>query len=266
MQMWIGICEDTAEDRIKLESEVRNLAHPCDRVTVYANGFELLDDIYTAVYPMDMLLLDIEMPGLSGIDTALELQKSSPGTQIIVTTRFKEYALKCYAIRPSNYLLKPIQIKALAAEIDRARRIAGDDIGEALPIKAKDTVAFVPLKDILYIECFGRTLHVHTKTATFKYIHKFGQVCESLADNGFICIHKSFLINQRHLERIDRTLRTAVMVTGKALPISELRITDVLAAYSRFRQSTLPSNTAPAYAEADYTDHSVSRSLAGTFG
>jgi DNA-binding LytR/AlgR family response regulator len=159
-----------------------------------------------------------------------------------------------------------VSIDRLRAEIDRARLITGDYIGETLPIKTRDTVAFVPLKDILYIECFGRTLHVHTATGTFKYAHRFGQLSSDLSDKGFICIHKSILINQRHLERIDRTIRTAILVCGKTLPISELRITEVLTAYSRFRQSTLPNSTAPAYTGAAYKSHSVSRSFAGTFG
>jgi DNA-binding LytR/AlgR family response regulator len=264
--MWIGICEDTAEDRTRIESAVRSLVQPFDRVTVYSNGSDLLDAIYSAPCPMDLLLLDIEMPALSGIDTARELQKSSPDTQIVIVTRFKQYALKSFSIRPSNYLLKPVQIEKLRIEIDRARHIAGDYIGDTLPIKAKDTCAFVPLKDILYIESFGRTLHVHTATASFKFTHRFGDARDALADKGFICIHKSFLINQRHVERIDRTASTAILVNGKILPVSETRMTDVLAAYTRFRQSTLPKASAPAYTGAEYGTHSTSRSLAGTFG
>jgi DNA-binding LytR/AlgR family response regulator len=264
--MWIGICEDTAEDMARIESAVRSIALPSDRVTVYSNGSDLLDAIYSATCPMDLLLLDIEMPALSGIDTARELQKSSPDTQIVIVTRYKQYALKSFSIRPSNYLLKPVQTEKLRVEIDRARKIAEDNIGETLPIKTKDTVAYVPLKDILYIECFGRVLHVHTATASFKYTYRFGDARDTLADKGFICIHKSFLINQRHVERIDRTARTAILVNGKILPVSETRMTDVLAAYTRFRQSTMPKASAPAYTGAEYGDYSVSRSLTGTFG
>jgi DNA-binding LytR/AlgR family response regulator len=264
--MWIGICEDTAEDMVRIESAVRSLVQPFDRVTVYSNGSDLLDAIYSAPCPMDLLLLDIEMPALSGIDTARELQKSSPDTQIVIVTRFKQYALQGYSIRPSNYLLKPVQTEKLRIEIDRARKIAGDNIGETLPIKAKDTMAFVPLKDILYIECFDHTLHVHTAATTYKYKHRLGELNEFLADKGFCCIHKSILINFRHVERIDRTNRTAVMVTGKALPISVLRIVDVLETYAYFQQSTMPKTSAPACARAEYGTYSDSRSFAGSFG
>jgi DNA-binding LytR/AlgR family response regulator len=264
--MWIGICEDTAEDRVRLEKDVQSLAQPSDRVTAYANGSELLDAVYTAGRQMDMLLLDIEMPALSGIDTALELQKVSPSTQIIIITKFKEYALKGYEIRPSNYLLKPVSVNELRVEIDRARLIAGDVIGETLFIKGRDTVAFVPLKDILYIECFDHTLHVHAVTAKYKYQYRLGSLDYDLTDKGFCCIHKSFLVNFRHVERIDRTNRTAMLDTGETVPVSKHRITDVLTAFTRYRQSTLPESTAPEYTGAATETHSVSRSLAGTFG
>jgi hypothetical protein len=74
------------------------------------------------------------------------------------------------------------------------------------------------------------------------------------------------LVNFRHVERIDRTNRAAMMVTGKALPVSELRITEVLTAYAYFQQSTLPKTSAPACTRAEYGNYSDSRSFAGSFG
>jgi len=264
--MWIGICEDEPEYRNRLENEVRSLAHPGDRVTVYANGSDLLDDIYAKPYPMDLLLLDMELPALSGIETALELQKASLCTQIVIVTKHRDFALRSFAIRPSNYLVKPVAIRQLKAEVDRARRIAGDDIGETLCIAAKDTVAFVPLKDILYMECFRYTLHIHTMTGTYQYVHTIGKMSDDLTTKGFCRIHKSILVNLRHVGNIDRSKRSAWMVTGQSLPVSELKITKVLAAYSAFWQSMAPMNTAPAITGAAHGDYSVSRSLAGTLG
>jgi len=232
--MWIGICEDNDKYRIRLENEVRSIAQSIDRVTAYSNGFDLLDDIGASPYPMDILLLDIEVPGLNGIETARELQAISPDTQIIILTNHKDYALKSFEIRPSNYLIKPIDKIRLKAEIDRARLIAGEDIGETLRIHSKDTVAFIPLKDILYIECFGHTLYIYTASNHYKFIHQLGRLEEALSGKGFCRTHKSYLVNLRHVESIDRKSKTALLVNGQTVTVGELRITDVLAEYSRF--------------------------------
>jgi DNA-binding LytR/AlgR family response regulator len=266
--MWIGICEDEIEYRTRLEKDVRSLAEPCDRVTSYANGSELLDEIYAADRSIDLLFLDMEMPALSGIETARELLNTSPHTQIVIITKHKDFALKSFEIRPSNYLVKPVDIKQLQTEIDRARLIAEMEVGETLRITAKDSVAFIPHKDILYVECFRYTLHIHTPTAIHKYNHKLSSINETLADKGFCRIHKSILVNLRHVENIDKPSRSAsaVMSNGKTLPISEHRITEVLGEYSRYWHSVAPKVAAPACTGAAHGDHSISRSLAGTLG
>jgi DNA-binding LytR/AlgR family response regulator len=238
--MWIGICEDEAEYRNRLEKEVRSIARATDRITVYANGSELLDDICAAAIPMDMLLLDIEMPAISGIETAVELQKTSPETQIIIITKHTDFALKSFAVRPSNYLVKPVAKSLLKAEIDRARRIAGEVIGETLYIRAKEIVAFVPLKEIRYIECFKETLHIHTADTVYKYNQKLGTIVNELADKGFCRIHKSIVVNLRYVVNFDRVNKIAVLSAGESLPVSELRITGALADYAQYWQSLVP--------------------------
>jgi DNA-binding LytR/AlgR family response regulator len=214
---------------------------------------------------MDVLLLDIEMPALSGIETARELQETSPGTQIIIITNHRNYALQGYEIRPSNYLIKPVAADKLQLELERARRTVEQNIGETLRINSKDTAAFIPLKDILYIECFAYVLHIHTKTEIYKYIHRLGRMSDALAGKGFCRIHKSVLVNFRHVARIDKSQKTALLVNGRTLPVSELRMTGVLGEYLRFRQSTVQTDTASVCTEA-VVDYSDSRSLAGTFG
>jgi DNA-binding LytR/AlgR family response regulator len=145
-------------------------------------------------------------------------------------------------------------MRRLQAEIERARRIAGEEIGETLRIQAKDTVAFIPLKDILYIECFRYTLSIHTATTVHKYNHKLGSIHEALTNKGFCRIHKSILVNLRHVEYVDRTSGTVVMVNGNTLPVSELRITGVLGEYAKYWQSMAPKIAAPACTGAAHGD------------
>ncbi|MCL2873466.1 MAG: LytTR family DNA-binding domain-containing protein [Defluviitaleaceae bacterium] len=277
--MWIGICDDEAKYRLALESTVQSIAQPCDRISTYSNGSDLLDDINNMPYPMDLLLLDIEMPMLNGIETARELQSTNPNTQIIITTNHRDYALRSFEIRPSNYLIKPIDKERLSAEVTRARLIANEDIGEMLRIQAKEAMAFVPLKDVLYIESYRSMLHVHTAVTYYRYNHPIGQLEKFLSDKGFCRTHKSCLVNLRHVVSIDRRDKTALLINGKKITVGELRITSVLAEYSRYRHSMLPMDSSTTYTvysgrelkstsadlASNYKDHSLLKGLASAF-
>ncbi|MCL2081482.1 MAG: LytTR family DNA-binding domain-containing protein [Oscillospiraceae bacterium] len=244
--MWIGICEDNRAYRNRLEKDVRSVARPCDRVTAYSNGSDLLSDTDSAAFPMDVLLLDIEMPALSGIDTARELQKTSPFTQIVIVTSHSGYALQGYELRPSNYLMKPVSVNVLRAELERARRIAGRDIGGTLRVSSKDTAAFIPIRDILYIECFCHTLYIHTPDNTYKYNHTLKGVSEALSGKGFCRVNRSMLVNLRHVLCIDKTASSVLLVNNYTLSVSPLRISEVLEEYLRYRQSMIPAGAGPA--------------------
>ena len=86
-----------------------------DDVRGFTNGQEALD--WLRDHPVDLALLDINMPKIDGITLAARIKQMNPQTAILFLTAHKEYAFDAYAVRPAGYLLKPVPLEKLAAEV-----------------------------------------------------------------------------------------------------------------------------------------------------
>lgn len=100
-----------------------------DDVKGFTNPLEALD--YVKENPVDLALLDIEMPELNGIELAQRIKEVRPGTSVIFLTAYSQYAVDAFAVRASGYLLKPVTVDALAKEIGyvysaRSKKLTGD--------------------------------------------------------------------------------------------------------------------------------------------
>jgi two-component SAPR family response regulator len=91
---------------------------------------------YLRVHPVDIALLDINMPGTDGITLASRIKQIRPKTSILFLTAYKEYAFDAYAVHPAGYLLKPVSLEKLAAEIAYAHRSEVPSVSPHIFIKA----------------------------------------------------------------------------------------------------------------------------------
>ena len=109
------ICVD--DERLLMEDTVA-MCQKLDQVEA-AIGFTRPEDAlhYLEGNRADVALLDIDMPGMSGLELAKQLREKWPETQIIFLTGFPQYALEAYEVHPSSYLLKPVKKDKLAAEL-----------------------------------------------------------------------------------------------------------------------------------------------------
>ncbi len=236
--MWIAVCNGDPVYRGKLTRQVQSIAKPYgDKVTAYASGVELLRSMYSSKIPHDLLLLDIELPAISGFETALEARQVNPDLQIVIVTAHDDQAFDAYKIRPSNYLLSPVPIKTLQEELNRARRIAWMNVGEMLCINLRSSVEFVPYKDILFIECRNNTLFVCTAAANHEYTEQLSHISKKLVEHGFTCAHRSLMVNLHHVTRIDKKRREATLFTGQTVVISERRISPIIEEYTKLYQT-----------------------------
>ena len=75
---------------------------------------------WVSAHPVDLALLDVEMPGMTGIELAAAIKERQPGTAIIFVTAYPKYAVDAFAVRASGYLLKPVTREALEADVAHA--------------------------------------------------------------------------------------------------------------------------------------------------
>ena len=163
----------------------------------------------------DLVLLDVRMPGLDGIEAARRIAENPAPPAVIFTTAFDEYALKAFDAQAIAYLLKPIRREKLAAAIAQAGRLTRPQLAQAaavarfapqrthIAVKVRDTTRLIPTAEI---RCFV----ADQKYVTVRHAGGEDLIEESLKSleeefgSGFVRIHRSALVNVAHLAAIER--------------------------------------------------------------
>ncbi|CAM1372220.1 Two-component system response regulator [Tenacibaculum litopenaei] len=175
---------------------------------------------------IDLLLLDIQMPDISGIDFLRLLQPQH--TKVIFTTAYRDYALDGYELDVVDYLLKPIEFHRFFKAIEKVkilqRRQDAPEIGSGDPrylsIKSGKRMYRVPTKDISYIK--SENEYVKYVTKTMGSILEHGALkdleCQLSPIEGFIRVHRSYIINTAFIAYVEGN---RIMIEGEFIPISE---------------------------------------------
>lgn len=177
-----------------------------------AKGFELIESLKP-----DVLFLDIEMPGKTGIQLAEELIAKNINCQIIFTTAYNSYAIKAFRLSAIDYLLKPIQENQLIEAIQKveehlnlkqenerlsvlAKNLSSDK-KEVLCLPLQSGYEYIPLEEIEYLEADGSYVRVVLTNQKQKVISKnlkyFEQTLQDFPQ--FLRVHRSYLVNMNHL-------------------------------------------------------------------
>jgi len=171
---------------------------------------------------IDLMFLDIQMPAVSGIDF-LKTLRNPP--KVIITTAYREYALDGYDLDIVDYLLKPITFDRFFKAIERCMR--QDTLGAALNAPSEPSAIYVKsgykhirinTDEILYIESVKDYVKIVTNISTILTRYRIGDMETELAGKDFLRIHRSFIINLKHLSAFTAS---DVHVGKIELPIGE---------------------------------------------
>jgi DNA-binding LytR/AlgR family response regulator len=182
-------------------------------------------DAYNVIQdePVDLLLLDIEMPGMTGLELTRNLGSKRP--LIIFTTSRKDYAVEAFELNVVDYIVKPVTLPRFIQAIDKARAIS-QSLGEEVKIAAdaflfirdSNIVRRLSIEEILYAEAMGDYVKLHT-AAKFYAIHTtLKAVEERLPSDQFLRIHRSYIVS---VPRIDTIQDGALIVQGRSLPVAD---------------------------------------------
>lgn len=192
-----------------------------------ANAMEAMEAMRQ--HAVDLLLLDIQMPDITGVTFIKSLQKKP---LVIFTTAYSEYALESYELDVVDYLLKPITFERFLRAIDKAgQRLAPEskpDVserhGSSEPdssfIFVKDGTKLVKVRweDILYIEGLKDYVTLHTRDQKIVTLQRLKALETQLPANKFIRIHNSYIVA---LEAIDVIHKSDVQIGKTMLPVSD---------------------------------------------
>lgn len=232
--MRIAICDDDHHDLLQIASLLESYRN--DRkaeltYTSFQNAIELLSSIESGDY--DVLLLDVLMPGINGMEAAREIRAHNNRTEIVFLTSSPEFAVESYSIRAHHYLLKPATEEKLFPILDRLL----DDFKrpeDALRIKTQSSVFSLPYGKIEYIEVSAKKLYFYLTDGSTREVAGslagFEQVL--LKRPGFLKVHRSYLVNLQWVQELRQG--ELVTVTGRRIPVSRSAYPQVRTAYTQF--------------------------------
>lgn len=185
-------------------------------VGVCENGIEALNLLRRQ--DVDLLLLDIDMPELSGIDLVKTAQDLP---QVIFTTSMKDYALEAFEYKVTDYLHKPITFSRFLKAIERAREVMGKRAPKEMDeifVKTDGRLIRLELKDILYIESIGDYVVFHTEKTNKLIVHSTLKNIDARINNSkFLKVHRSYIVN---LSKIVDIEESTLVIKDKVIPIS----------------------------------------------
>jgi two-component system, LytTR family, response regulator AlgR len=212
MNYRVLVVDDEAPARERLSALLRELGS-ADIVAECANGEDALRE--ARQHDPDIVLLDVRMPGMDGLEVARALGAMPEPPAVIFTTAFDEYAIRAFDAQAVAYLLKPIRREKLAAALAQAGRLTRPQIQQAaatarfterrthLPVKQRDVIRLLPIEEI-------SSLIADQKYVTVRHANGEDLIEESLKTleeefgGAFVRIHRGALVNATHLTAIER--------------------------------------------------------------
>lgn len=233
--MKIGVCDDRKEIREIITGKIKKF-YPAEQITSYKSGQEVLDESHLP----DILLLDIQMPEMDGMETAGKLRRRDKGMIIIFVTVAKDYVFQSFDVGAFHYLVKPFAEEKLAEVLQNAVRLVEERKAEgtgrkkapSLMVTSKGEHIAVPLEDIVYAEVFNRKIIIHTMDADIEYYGKMKEL-EKEAGEDFYRPHRAYLINFNFVRKYNAAV--IYLKKGQAL-VAKQNYQDFVKCYLKFNQ------------------------------
>ena len=224
----IAICDDEEKSVALHERMVRECLQAAGigcEITTYTQSRNLLYDITDDAFFYDLILLDIEMPGISGMELPQQIKGFLPNVRIIFVTSHTEYAIDAFELSMFRYVPKNnLEAKLSAAVLDAARLIELE-AGQEYTIQTASRMEKIPFKDIFYIQRDGKNASIVSSAGISKVRKSLQQVFDELNTPEFIFIDRGYIVNIIQIMKISDS--AAVLKNGEQLPISRSHLQEV---------------------------------------
>ena len=215
--MQIAICDDEQNQIEYITSIVTSWSnhkgHSCE-IRTFASAEAFLFE-YEEDKAYDILLLDVEMKNMNGIELAKRIRKDNNRAEIIFITSHFEFVGEGYEVDALHYLIKPISVEKFTQVLTKAAEKLSVEPPSVVISCEGETVKLYE-SDILYVESFLHYIVIHTKDNEYK-IKENISVFENKVSDVFYRIHRSYLVSLKYITRISRT---SVNIGNTELPLS----------------------------------------------
>lgn len=220
------------DDEAPARSELRFLLGEAGGVEVVGeanNAIEALQLI--KAIPYDVIFLDIQMPGLSGVQLAEALAAHPRPPAIVFVTAHSEHAVKAFEVKAADYLVKPVEIERLKQAISRLAPVSEQAPArvERIPVEKAGKKLLISVEDILYIMAKDDYSYLHTAADRYLSTMSLASLEARLESAGFFRIHRRYLVNLSRVKEVAPMYGGTLLLTltdeaGTQIPVSRRRV------------------------------------------
>ncbi len=234
--MLISLCDDNTIERGYIKQLVHDWSLQSGAavdVREYPSAEALLFDYCDC--PPDVLLLDIEMPGMNGVELAKKLRSQAETVQIVFITGYPDFIAEGYDVSALHYLLKPVSVDKLREVLDRAYQTVCENRAPETAIFRSGTESLrFPLSQLEYIAALGHSTVLSAGGRTYDLSVSISEVEKTLGD-GFLRCHRSYIVNLRYVRAVSGDRLT--LDDGTKIPVARSMKKTVAEAFIQYYKS-----------------------------
>lgn len=220
----IGICEDELHYRVNIKDMLGDILSTYSinyKIYEFSSGEELLSN-----YPkdLDILIMDIQMKIINGMDTARKIREFDQNLEIIFMTSFSEFMQEGYEVKAYRYILKPISERKISRNILPCINEIMKKKNNYLTINVKNYVDRIKIDSIVYIETDRPNILIHTNDNKYTTKMSISKIDKILREHGFFRCHNSYIVNLKLVESMNSN---TLKIGEKYIPISKYRVKEL---------------------------------------
>lgn len=221
--MRIAICDDENEWINQIEEHIEKFKENHKNIVceVFYSGEELLEyyKLYGNVF--DVLITDIEMGGINGVELAKKIRKMDSEVPIFFLTSHDEYIRECFAPRPMNFWDKPVPYDIFKKDIEKVINSERKN-NRYFSLKEDGIYKRIPYNDIIYFSNKGRKIVAHTVNGDCEFYGSFKDYSEIWKENNFYIVSRFFCVNTNYIEALKNN--TLYLKGGQEITVSVTEI------------------------------------------
>lgn len=185
--------------------------------SVFDNAFLFLQDFKKGLF--DIVFMDINMPGINGLDASKEMRQIDDAISLIFVTDFAQFAIRGYEVDAYDFMVKPVNLEHLTLKLDRLiPNLEKRKKEKKLKIKTGGGILAVNIDDIVFIEVKSHDTIIHMQDGEHRVSIPFSQLEETLPSEQFYRSNHCYIVNLKFVTSVDKF--EVRMATGEALQIS----------------------------------------------
>jgi len=231
MEIRVAIVEDDRQERLRIRECLTQLEETADytfRISDFCDGKSFLQ-WYSPEY--DLILMDIMMPDMNGMETAMRLREMDTQVALIFVTNMAQFAIQGYEVQAMDYILKPINKYSFAMKLKRAIARTAVQNNDTIRIRSDGEIVLLSVNDITYLEIVDHRVVYHTTHGCYAEAISLKDACGKIDRPYFVYCNRSYLVNLRHVTSVGRD---EVTVGGERLIISRPQRKQFVTAFSDF--------------------------------